>query len=64
MSKNDYRVFFAKCKSYLKLSTFCKMCDIKLSNVTMFVNGYDSALTDYKLNKLYMCITDTLNKIA
>lgn len=64
MSKKDYRNFFAQCKSYFKLNTFCKKCDIKMPSLTQFVKGYDSALSESKLKQLYDCVIEFCQNIA
>lgn len=64
MTKNEFRQFFAQCKPYLKLNTFCKECDIQTPALTHFVKGYDAALSEANLIKLYNYISDKLEKIA
>lgn len=64
MRKSVYRSFFAQCKSILKLKYFCNKVGISPSNLTQFIKGYDNALTESNLSRLYNCIIAELEKIV
>lgn len=64
MTKNEYREFFAYCKQYIKLSAACKNAQIKQSNLTAFLRGYDYALSIEKLERIKRAITDICENIV
>lgn len=64
MRKNDFRLFFANCKLYLKLSYFCELEGISPQNLSHFIKGYDGALCYDSLSRLYKRIIQELEKIV
>lgn len=62
-SKDEYRLYFAECKKYVKVTNICKLCGISLGNYSNFMKGYD-ALSLQKLALLESTIADTLKKFV
>ena len=61
-SKEWYRQYFAACKPYLKLNTFCKMVGVNQSSLSKFIKdpllSYTVSLDS--LEKLYIVMQKTL----
>lgn len=66
MRKEDYRSFFAECKSYLKLNKFCKIAKVSNVNLSRFLKGsqFDWCISLESLDRLYNVITEYAEKIA
>lgn len=66
MTKNDYRTFFAQCKTMLKLNYFCKLVNISPVTLSRFMKGeaWDYEMSLDKCQKLYDAINDTIQNIA
>ncbi len=64
--KTFYREYFALCKPYIKLNSFCKMCGISQSSLSKFINDPNQAyvLSLESLEKLYIVIQAYLKTIA
>lgn len=60
-SKDEYRLYFADCKKYVKITNICKLVNISIGNYSNFMKGYDT-LSYNKLADLERAISDTLKK--
>lgn len=62
MTKNDYRTFFAYCKSYIVFKPFLIECNIPQSNFSRFMKSseFDYYLSIDKLECLYNSIKNWL----
>ena len=66
MTKNDYRLFFAQCKPFLKMSFFLKRAGITTGCFSLFMKGesHDYCLSYESLERIYVDIIQTLENVA
>lgn len=62
-SKDEYRLYFAECKRYVKITNICKLVNISIGNYSNFMKGLDT-LSLEKLRQLENAIADTLKKFV
>ena len=60
LTKSDYRLYFAKCKKYIKFNQFLKDLNINQSAFSKFMKDdlFDYEISVEKLNLLYCAIID------
>lgn len=65
-NKEEYRRYFEKCKPYLKLKTFCDMCDVSQSALSKFTEGpeFEGTMSLENLERVYIVIQGYLKTIS
>mgnify|MGYP000870503701 CR=1 FL=1 len=65
LTKSDYRLYFAKCKKYIKFNSFLKDLNINQSAFSKFMKDdvFDYELSLSKLDLLYCAIVDFIESI-
>lgn len=66
MVKSDYRSFFAKCKSAIKLSYFCSIAHVPATTLSMFMksDAYDYMMSLDACKRLYDAIVGYCANVA